>query len=127
MEELTAIAKSDRPTAVAELKDSPLASRTAIRIHLFSLIFEEFKTECSLILEDRKGLDPCIALLSALQAAIGAENKSAATPKWLAPLLLMIDLYEKTAVASHRRYVLSQVRNMTCKINGFKKCGDLST
>ncbi len=41
--------------------------------------------------------------------ADNASATAAATPKWMAPLLLLLDLYEKMAVGTRRRAAMEKV------------------
>ncbi|RWS15637.1 E3 ubiquitin-protein ligase HUWE1-like protein, partial [Dinothrombium tinctorium] len=91
----------------SQVTQIPEASKAATRIHLFTLIFEERRNECAFLLQETSLTDNLIQLLEAAQNALTliSNNKVApvSTPKWLAPVVLLIDLYEKSAVASHRR------------------------
>lgn len=97
------------------LKNAPEAERVAVRVHLYSLLFEELKIPCANLLSQMNAIDSLVQLLEValdlftLSKDNSTESQSdlvtnaSQTPKWLAPTILLIDLYEKGAVASQRR------------------------
>lgn len=98
----------------SQLKNAPEANKVAVRVHLYSLLFDEMKIQCANLLHQSGAIDSLISLLevefdlfslSKDHPCNPAEHPNILlqTPKWLAPMILLIDLYEKGAVASHRR------------------------
>ncbi|XP_061129144.1 E3 ubiquitin-protein ligase HUWE1 isoform X8 [Syngnathus typhle] len=83
----------------------PQASKLATRILLLTLLFEELKLMCTSVVEKSGILDLLIKLLEVVQPCLQAakEQKDIQTPKWITPVLLIIDFYEKMAVSSLRR------------------------
>ncbi|TSP79491.1 E3 ubiquitin-protein ligase HUWE1 [Bagarius yarrelli] len=83
----------------------PQASNLATRILLLTLLFEELKLSCAQIVESSGVLSVLIKLLEVVQPCLQAakEQKDIQTPKWITPVLLLIDFYEKMAVSSKRR------------------------
>ncbi|XP_066528621.1 E3 ubiquitin-protein ligase HUWE1 isoform X5 [Hoplias malabaricus] len=83
----------------------PQASNLATRILLLTLLFEELKLSCAQIVESSGVLTVLIKLLEVVQPCLQAakEQKDIQTPKWITPVLLLIDFYEKMAVSSKRR------------------------
>uniref|UniRef100_A0AAV2LYL5 E3 ubiquitin-protein ligase HUWE1 n=1 Tax=Knipowitschia caucasica TaxID=637954 RepID=A0AAV2LYL5_KNICA len=83
----------------------PQASKLATRILLLTLLFEELKLLCARVVENSGVLDLLIKLLEVVQPCLQAakEQKDIQTPKWITPVLLLIDFYEKMAVSSKRR------------------------
>uniref|UniRef100_A0A667ZXG7 E3 ubiquitin-protein ligase HUWE1 n=1 Tax=Myripristis murdjan TaxID=586833 RepID=A0A667ZXG7_9TELE len=83
----------------------PQASKLATRILLLTLLFEELKLFCAIVVENSGILDLLIKLLEVVQPCLQAakEQKDIQTPKWITPVLLIIDFYEKMAVSSKRR------------------------
>ncbi|XP_060794475.1 E3 ubiquitin-protein ligase HUWE1 isoform X2 [Neoarius graeffei] len=83
----------------------PQASNLATRILLLTLLFEELKLSCARIVESSGVLTVLIKLLEVVQPCLQAakEQKDIQTPKWITPVLLLIDFYEKMAVSSKRR------------------------
>ncbi|XP_036447821.1 E3 ubiquitin-protein ligase HUWE1 isoform X1 [Colossoma macropomum] len=83
----------------------PQASTLATRILLLTLLFEELKLSCARIVESSGVLTVLIKLLEVVQPCLQAakEQKDIQTPKWITPVLLLIDFYEKMAVSSKRR------------------------
>jgi len=82
---------------------------------------------CAFVLEQQNGIRMACQLLEEYSLAMqNRENKKASfyeythfdgvlkQPGWIAPLLLMIDLYEKACVASTRRWVLYEVKLCNC-------------
>ncbi|XP_038138930.1 E3 ubiquitin-protein ligase HUWE1 isoform X7 [Cyprinodon tularosa] len=88
----------------------PQASKLATRILLLTLLFEvpelkELKLLGARVVEKSGILDLLIKLLEVVQPCLQAakEHKEIQTPKWITPVLLLIDFYEKMAVSSKRR------------------------
>lgn len=91
-----------------QLASLPEANKAAVRIHLFTLLFEEMKMPCATLAEKNGLVDLLVQLLDAAQQSLMLV-KDSPTPKWLAPLVLLIDLYEKAAISSRRRAPLLQI------------------
>uniref|UniRef100_A0A8V5GUB3 E3 ubiquitin-protein ligase HUWE1 n=1 Tax=Melopsittacus undulatus TaxID=13146 RepID=A0A8V5GUB3_MELUD len=90
---------------ISQMATLPQASNLATRILLLTLLFEELKLPCARVVESSCVLDVLIKLLEVVQPCLQAakEHKEVQTPKWITPVLLLIDFYEKTAVSSKRR------------------------
>lgn len=94
---------------------SPAAYKAAVRIHLFTLLFEgpmmhEMRTPCALAVQRSGILVPLLTLLKEGSAVlVECKDVSGLTPKWLAPLLLMLDLLEKVALATQRKEAMHKV------------------
>ncbi|XP_054708625.1 E3 ubiquitin-protein ligase HUWE1-like [Uloborus diversus] len=86
----------------AKLPWVPAETRFAIRLHLFTLIFEEMKIPCATLIENRELIGFFIRILE-LTAECMKKLQDEATPKWLPFLILLIDLYEKAALMSARK------------------------
>ncbi|XP_031467644.1 E3 ubiquitin-protein ligase HUWE1-like [Phasianus colchicus] len=73
---------------------------------------QELKLPCARVVESSCVLDVLIKLLEVVQPCLQAakEHKEVQTPKWITPVLLLIDFYEKTAVSSKRRAQMNKVR-----------------
>ncbi|KAJ8265460.1 hypothetical protein COCON_G00145590 [Conger conger] len=73
----------------------PQASNLATRILLLTLLFEELKLSCARIVESSEILNVLIKLLEVVQPTLQAakEQKDVQTPKWMTPVLLLIDFY----------------------------------
>jgi len=112
---------------VKKLAVDKAAEILCIRVHLFSLMFEEVKAACSQLLEKYEIIAPAVRLISQFQKSIGDPTVTKApTPKWLAPLILLVDLYEKAAITSRRKAALSEETDHIWKwfdINSGKWCG----
>jgi len=99
----------------SQLRNAPEASQAANRVHLYSLLFDEKKITCAHLLHKSGAIDCLIQLLEVgldlfslskeCSVEMGNDPSSLAsqTPKWLAHLILLLDLYEKGAIASHRK------------------------
>nr|DBA13759.1 TPA: hypothetical protein GDO54_017098 [Pyxicephalus adspersus] len=103
---------------ISQMATLPQASNLATRILLLTLMFEELKVLCARVVESSGILIVLIKLLEVVQPCLQAakEQKEVHTPKWLTPVLLLIDFYEKTSIASKRkvqmkRYLQSNVNN----------------
>ena len=95
------------------------ALKVSVRIHLFTLLCEEMKIACARQLEG-KGIVPkllrllndgqlVLATRSNMSESDGKLADSTATPKWMAPLLLLLDLYEKMSLGVRRRAAMEKV------------------
>ena len=84
---------------------STLASKAAVRIHLFTLLFEECKVLAAKIVDESNIVMAMTHLLSNAPKVLGGidtekkENQQI-TPKWMTPLLLFIDLHEKVILGT---------------------------
>lgn len=101
----------------SQLINSPEANKVAVRVHLYSLLFDEMKIQCANYLHQYNAIDCLISLLEVGLDLFSLSRDSSynpldidfdqlqqqATPKWLAPTILLVDLYEKGSVASYRR------------------------
>ncbi|KAK8782859.1 hypothetical protein V5799_015800 [Amblyomma americanum] len=106
--------RDDVPQAerASQLSTLPIANMAAVRIHLFTLLFEEMRLPCATLLEEQSLVDLLVQLVDAAQCVLvlpGPPKEPPATPKWLVSLILLIDLYEKASVASKRRAPLLQL------------------
>ena len=84
-------------------------TRAAVRIHLFTLLFEECKILCANIIEESTILVSVTRLLDVTQKKLKAYQGRAMlqgirhlaapdiTPKWLTALLLLLDTHEKVS------------------------------
>ncbi|KAK3600176.1 hypothetical protein CHS0354_039470 [Potamilus streckersoni] len=93
---------STAQTQADKIANMPESARFATRIHLFSLLFEEAMMPCAEALESTKMNDLLVQVLVAGKNYLTAVKQSS-TPKWLAPLLILLDLYEKVSVISKRK------------------------
>lgn len=94
----------------SQMTSLPEATRAATRLHVFTLLFEEKRNECAHLVSGTDLIETLVTLLERTQntMSILSQNNSnsttsVSTPKWLAPVVLLIDLYDKAAVASVRR------------------------
>ncbi len=108
---------SSKAEAVIQSSD---ALKASVRIHLFTLLCEEMKIACARQLEEKDLVLKLISLLSSGQQVLAARAKAGevaeskpleggSTPKWMAPLLLLLDLYEKMSLGTRRRAAMEKV------------------
>ncbi|XP_066283508.1 E3 ubiquitin-protein ligase HUWE1-like [Branchiostoma lanceolatum] len=90
-----------------QLSNLPQAAQLSARAHLFTLLFEELRQPCAQVLEDSGLVTSLVSLLETAQQCLSA-CKDAPTPKWLAPVVLLVDLYQKMAVSSKRRNAITK-------------------
>ncbi|KAK7867832.1 hypothetical protein R5R35_008271 [Gryllus longicercus] len=98
---------------VTELVESDAAIKAAVRIHLFTLLFEgpqEMRLACIEVVAQTCINEGCSQLLIKAQKVLAAHGQPV-TPKWMAPLILLIDLFEKVAVITHRKNEMLKVTN----------------
>ena len=96
---------------VKSFVEGELASKAAVRIHLFTLLFEECKVLAAKIVDESNIVMSMTHLLSnapkVLQGIdVEKKDKHQITPKWMTPLLLFIDLHEKVILGMNRRTAL---------------------
>ena len=99
-------AKSSAIEWAQKLVTLPESFRLQSRIHLLVLLFNETKSICAKQISRSELLNHLIDLLenaSYLLNVAYEKERSILTPKWVAPAILLIDLYEKNALASRRR------------------------
>ena len=91
------------------LLDSLASRKISVRLHLLTLLFDDLRFACVRALSHTCLICFLIQLLEIhvkyvdVQTPLGC-TKCLVTPKWLAPLLLLLDLYEKTAVYTQRMH-----------------------
>lgn len=135
---LYGIAQSNDENAATRLVECEEANKVANRIYLFTLFFEgnfqEMRVPCASIVEEIGMLEKLVQLLMVTEKQLSAQKDrtSAApapqkdanskdlpqpskTPKWLAPLLLMIDRLEKVSELTLRKQLMHKVTNRTWK------------
>ncbi|KAK0081548.1 hypothetical protein PV325_011960 [Microctonus aethiopoides] len=131
VDHLIGIAESQDEVAGVQLVECEEATKVAGRIYLYTLFFEgtfqEMRVPCAQIVEECAILDKLVRLLvisetplTLKKSKIIKENREsqqtiAKTPKWLAPLLLLIDRLEKVAVLTQRKQLMHKVTNRKWK------------
>ncbi|XP_037679708.1 LOW QUALITY PROTEIN: E3 ubiquitin-protein ligase HUWE1-like [Choloepus didactylus] len=95
---------------ISRMATLPQASSLATRILLLTLLFEVLKLPCAWVVESSGILNALIKLLEVVQPCLQAakEQEEVHTPKWITPVLLLIDFYEKTAISSKRRVQMTK-------------------
>ena len=90
------------------LSTAPESSKLASRLLLFTLLFEEMKVPAAKALLEFSLIDQFVRMLESSVNCLCSSPHSE-TPKWMAPLLLLLDLYQKTAMASQRNAALQEL------------------
>ena len=93
-------------------EDCEESRKAAVRIHLFTLLFEDCSRLCVNLVEDSGAIGAMVRLITATQESLAMQNSgegSKTTPKWITPMLLFIDLYEKVVLAMNRRSAMSDI------------------
>merc|ERR1719500_2670116 len=89
-------------------RDSEESARAAVRIHLFTLLFEDCSRLCVRLVEESGAVQRMVRLVATAQEALQAQDTKE-TPKWITPMLLFIDLYEKVVLAMRRREAMASI------------------
>ncbi|CAG0892782.1 unnamed protein product, partial [Cyprideis torosa] len=94
--------------------------RAAVRLHLFALLFERMRMPCARIVSQPgcRLIDSLATVSRLLREYLEAHPEaSLSVSPYLAPLFLLLDLYEKVALASQRRAtVLEQGQRPGCRL-----------
>ncbi|KYN41565.1 E3 ubiquitin-protein ligase HUWE1, partial [Trachymyrmex septentrionalis] len=126
------IAESQDENAGARLVECEEANKLSGRLYLYTLFFEgsfqEMRVPCALIVEECAILDKLVRLLVVSEAPLTANKNRIAkdckdtsavlsmkTPKWLAPLLLLIDRLEKVATLTQRKQMMHKITTKSWK------------
>ncbi|XP_024868314.1 E3 ubiquitin-protein ligase HUWE1 isoform X2 [Temnothorax curvispinosus] len=129
---LIEIAESQDENAGARLVECEEANKLSGRLYLYTLFFEgsfqEMRVPCALIVEECAILDKLVRLLVVSEAPLTANKNRIAkdckdtsavlsmkTPKWLAPLLLLIDRLEKVATLTQRKQIMHKITTRAWK------------
>ncbi|XP_029672475.1 E3 ubiquitin-protein ligase HUWE1 isoform X6 [Formica exsecta] len=131
VDHLIDIAESQDENAGSRLVECEEANKLSGRLYLYTLFFEgsfqEMRVPCAQIVEECAILDKLVRLLVVSEAPLTAhknkiakDNKdsgvlSMKTPKWLAPLLLLIDRLEKVATLTKRKQLMHKVTTRAWK------------
>ena len=85
------------------MKEAQDSARAAVRIHLFTLLFEDCSRLCVQLVEASGVIELMVQLIGVAHEALqGAPGIARETPKWITLMLLFIDLYEKVVLAMRR-------------------------
>ncbi|KZC13383.1 E3 ubiquitin-protein ligase HUWE1 [Dufourea novaeangliae] len=124
------IAESQDPNAGTRLVECEEANKVAGRIYLYTLFFEgtlqEMRVACAQIVKQCGVSELLVRLLvvsegplTANKNKVSKDNKDGTattkTPKWLAPLLLLIDRLEKVAISTLRTLLMHKVTRRVWK------------
>ena len=89
-------------------EDCEESKKAAVRIHLFTLLFEDCSRLCVNLVENSGAIGAMVRLITVTQESLQMQTSST-TPKWITPMLLFIDLYEKVVLAMNRRSAMSDI------------------
>lgn len=96
-----------------KLVSGEMANKTAVRIHLFTLFFQgqfqDMKVPCANALKTYNIIPRLIKVLTEYQMIVSMINKALPTPKWLAPLALLLDLYDKVALSTKQKQQMHKI------------------
>lgn len=97
-----------------KLVSGEMANKTAVRIHLFTLFFQgqyqDMKVPCANALKTYSIIPRLIKVLTEYQMIVTMMSKNLpATPKWLAPLALLLDLYDKVALSTQQKQKMHKI------------------
>ena len=107
VEDLLPVAECGQGAGVGDGNES---SRAAVRIHLLTSLFEANSRLCVELVESSGVIQLMVQLISVAQQALqGAPGIARDTPKWITPMLLFIDLYEKVVLAMKRRDAMASI------------------
>lgn len=119
---LIEVSESDDPNTGARLIECKEANKVTGRIYLYTIFFEgtlqEMRVPCAQVVEEFAILKKLVHLLSQCERPLTAnKNKilkegskdTPKTPKWLAPLLLLIERLEKVAILTKRKELMYKV------------------
>ncbi|XP_029040981.2 LOW QUALITY PROTEIN: E3 ubiquitin-protein ligase HUWE1 [Osmia bicornis bicornis] len=127
---LIGIAESQDPSAGARLVECEEANKVTGRIYLYTMFFEgtfqEMRVPCAQIVEEYAILNKLVRLLVLSEGPLTAnknrivkegnkDTPAAKTPKWLAPLLLLIERLEKVAILKKRKEFMYKITNRMWK------------
>lgn len=100
-----------------KLVSGEMANKTAVRIHLFTLFFQgqyqDMKVPCANALKKYNIIPRLIKVLTDYQMIVSMMNKVLPTPKWLAPLALLLDLYDKVALSTKQKQQMHKICTTT--------------
>ncbi|XP_076447673.1 E3 ubiquitin-protein ligase HUWE1-like isoform X2 [Babylonia areolata] len=85
-----------------KLTSSEQALKFGVRLHLLSLLLEDMNVPCAEAIQKGSLVQLLVTVLHSTHHTL-AITPSCSTPKWMAPLLLLLDLFEKIAVISQRK------------------------
>ncbi|XP_070192440.1 E3 ubiquitin-protein ligase HUWE1-like isoform X3 [Littorina saxatilis] len=92
-----------------KLTSSEQALKFSTRLHLLSLLLEDMNVPCAEAIQKGKLLELLVKVLNSTHEILACAKESA-TPKWMAPLLLLLDLFEKISVISQRKAEANTLR-----------------
>lgn len=100
-----------------KLVSGEMANKTAVRIHLFTLFFQgqyqDMKVPCANALKTYSIIPRLIKVLTDYQMIVTMMGKVLPTPKWLAPLALLLDLYDKVALSTKQKQQMHKICTRT--------------
>ncbi|XP_055882443.1 E3 ubiquitin-protein ligase HUWE1-like isoform X4 [Biomphalaria glabrata] len=92
-------------TNVKAMQNSPSSQKFATRLHLLSLLAEEMNLACAIAMQEVDLPKLIVRLLQTSKDAMLSSyvTDTKITLKWLAPMLLLLDLWEKISVGLKRK------------------------
>nr|XP_026689880.1 E3 ubiquitin-protein ligase HUWE1-like [Ciona intestinalis] len=90
------------------LQDDEFSDGLAAQALLFALLYEEMKEPCTRVVSHNDLIPTFVALLSCASTWLQDHNDVSTTPKWISPVLLLVDLYERTCITLARKSELQR-------------------
>ncbi|XP_046406854.1 E3 ubiquitin-protein ligase HUWE1 isoform X2 [Ischnura elegans] len=108
---LISIAVHENPTvATAAIRSSPTAVKVGTRAHLFMLLMEELRTQCSAVAQKTELLTRLVHFLVVCHKYVGSSP-----PRWLSAVLVLIDILLRISVYSVRKSKMLKLTVRTWK------------
>lgn len=103
-----------------ELFYGEMASQFNVRLHIFSLFLDgqytDLRIPAIVILTEYKLVHELVNLLFEIERMLAqCDIKASGSPKWLAQMILLIDLFEKVALYTQRKAEMHAVTSRTWK------------
>lgn len=133
-EDMTATPGTSTPTPATARPDDydlfhgEVASKFNVRLHIFSLFFEgqypDIRTPAVMALKGLRVIPELVGLLSDIETMLTARctattpdtsSTTTGSPKWLAQMILLIDLFEKVAIYTQRKDEMHMVTSRIWK------------
>ena len=115
LEDLLSVAECGQGGGVGEGSES---ARAVVRIHLFTLLFEDCSRLCAELVESSGAMKLMVQLIDvALEVLQEAPGIARDTPKWITPMLLFIEMYQEmmmTQKTIQNNFAKSKLNQIFC-------------
>ncbi|KAL8595169.1 hypothetical protein ACOMHN_013842 [Nucella lapillus] len=96
-----------------KLTSSDHALKFGVRLHLLSLLLEDMSVPCAEVIQKGSLVQLLVTVLQSTHSILSLASATS-TPKWMAPLLLLLDLFEKISVIAQRHVQAVNLRGGSC-------------